>query len=767
MNTLKIKDLLLVAIPSLALLACAPQPQQALIDSSNSMPESPIDNTPMQGPTPVAERIAILNTAWGTPLGNSPEYRAGLGNRAYRGPRQISKDQKCTDNYLGEWPYRVKQGLIPFAVAYRTPKMEKIYDGMGVYKFDAEQQIYTNIVTPHITFTAHEVRKLKVSPASGLKLPIERLNLKPDPRTGEEYLNDYFVIKHQNGVHDLDEIGRLTDVRLTRVEGMDPNEPPHLNETYVTVHDGVKKYLIDIFADKIDFRSGYYEAIPGQTVRHDDLAVKFVREGHKKMVVARETTDYNNYAIYTMGRGWIDYTLCMNDIEIGVDKDIQIHDIRQVGRNPEYNKLVVDLVAKHIKNIPEGEEVSILYTNYGMPWPGGNPKGIMSSPQPLAKETFHENGFNNYLSSKRYLMAAFDESQGGKWTLNFSKSGGTGGEESRTNSLYSYAMQGTNAVSFELDPLDFPNIRENLDIAVAKDKRKNIIIVTSHWFGDNEDTKVVIRDLNNMPYNSKEDFKNHHFWLSWCERYTEDGTVEQQRIEDTASCGEGWSRITLTDVFYKQIPDFDIAYAARIRGGVERYGVFPNLDIAVLAQGAITKDGGGTVEVTSGTLKGAKLMVRPDYKPGIPEDLTYYDVFKPKGRNKNVSEDAFRPFNEFTKPEDHAWSGWDDYDGYIGTQGLAKIGKSLTAPGNAVSDVVYFGPYRTLFNAPSQITLPFDKARVDDTSTIRARIYNDLTEEYDPVYSVPGGQPIRIDVEAGTATFDVQVLGNFVLVDEG
>ncbi len=764
MNILIIKRLLAVAVSGVALAACAPQTDNSAVVEENTMP---IDNTPVVGPTPVEDRIAIVNTGWGTPIGNSPEYREGLGNRAYRGPRQTTEDEKCTDSYLGEWPYRVKQGLIPYAVAYKTPMLERLYDGLGIYKYDATAKTYTNIVYPKMVLTANEVRKLKVKPASSVKLPIERLNLNPDPRTGEDYLTDYFVIKHPNGVHDLDEIGRLTDVRLTRVEGMDPNEEPYLNETYVTLHDGTKKILVDMFGDKIDFRTGYYESVPGQSVRHDDLAVQMVREGHKKMVVSRETTDYNNYAIYTMGRGWIDYTLCMNDIEIGQGKDVEIHDVRQVGRNPEYNKLVVDLVAKHIKNFPEGEEVSILYTNYGMPWPGGNPVGNMSSPQPLAKETFHENGFNNFLSVKPYLIAAFDESNGGKWKLNFSKSGGVGGEESRTNSLYSYAMQGTNKVSFEDDPFDFPNIRENLDIAIPKDKRKNIIIVTSHWFGDNEDTKVVIRDLNNLPYNSKEDFKNHEFWVSWCERYTEDGTVEQKVIEDTAQCDADWTRITLTDVFYKQIPDFTVGYAMRIRGAVERYGVFPNLDIAISAEGAITKAGGGAVEVTDGKLAGAKLWVHPDYKPGIPEDLTYFDVFKPKGRYKNVAEDAFRPFNEFTKPEDHAWSAWDDFTGYIGTQGMAKPGKSLKAPKAAVSSVIYFGPYRTLFNAPSVITMPYDKSKVTDSAAIQAMVYNDFTDEYDPVYAVPGGQPLRVDEAAGTVSFDVQALGNFVLVQGG
>ncbi|WP_101758989.1 hypothetical protein [Oceanicoccus sp. KOV_DT_Chl] len=277
---------------------------------------------------------------------------------------------------------------------------------------------------------------------------------------------------------------------------------------------------------------------------------------------------------------------------------------------------------------------------------------------------------------------------------------------------------------------------------------------------------MVIRDLNNMPYNSKEDFKNEEFWISWCERYTGATEFEQKVIADDAQCDAGWTRITLTDVFHKQIPDFAVGYAARIRGGVERYGVFPELDINVVSKGAISKDNGGEVVVKSGQLAGAKLLVRPDYKPGIPEDLTYFDVFTPgaRGRLKNVSPDAFRPFNEFTKPEDHAWSAWNDFTGYIGTQGLANPGEPLKAPAKAVSEVIYFGPYRTIFNAPSLVTLPFDKSKVSDASKLKALIYNDLTNSYDPVYPVPGGAALRVDEKAGTATFDVQVLGNFVLV---
>ena len=56
--------------------------------------------------------MAILNTAWGTPKAYSAAYRSGLADRAYRGPKQMTEDEACTDMYVGTWPYRVKQGLI-------------------------------------------------------------------------------------------------------------------------------------------------------------------------------------------------------------------------------------------------------------------------------------------------------------------------------------------------------------------------------------------------------------------------------------------------------------------------------------------------------------------------------------------------------------------------------------------------------------------------------------------------------------------------------
>ena len=104
-----------------------------------------------------------------------------------------------------------------------------------------------------------------------------------------------------------------------------------------------------------------------------------------------------------------------------------------------------------------------------------------------------------------------------------------------------------------------------------------------------------------------------------------------------------------------------------------------------------------------------------------------------------------------------------DFNAMIGKQKKSNPYTEMPKLVNAVSDSVYFGPYRTLFKAPATITIPFDKTTVSDTSKIRAYIFNDLSQTFDPVFSVPGGTKISVDLNEGTASFDTQVLGVFVL----
>tara|TARA_B100000586_G_scaffold127053_1_gene91762 strand:- start:135 stop:422 length:288 start_codon:yes stop_codon:yes gene_type:complete len=82
---------------------------------------------------------------------------------------------------------------------------------------------------------------------------------------------------------------------------------------------------------------------------------------------------------------------------------------------------------------------------------------------------------------------------------------------------------------------------------------------------------------------------------------------------------------------------------------------------------------------------------------------------------------------------------------------------------NAVSEAIYFGPYRRIVNSPASISIPIDVSKIEHKDKIRAYIFNDLSREYDSVFKVPGGQSIQVDWDKGIATFDTQVLGIFVI----
>ena len=45
----------------------------------------------------------------------------------------------------------------------------------------------------------------------------------------------------------------------------------------------------------------------------------------------------------------------------------------------------------------------VIYTTFGLPWPGSNPRGPMSNAAPFINEVFHENAYLNFLSFKRYI----------------------------------------------------------------------------------------------------------------------------------------------------------------------------------------------------------------------------------------------------------------------------------------------------------------------------------------------------------------------------
>ena len=66
-------------------------------------------------------------------------------------------------------------------------------------------------------------------------------------------------------------------------------------------------------------------------------------------------------------------------------------------------------------------------------------------------------------------------------------------------------------------------------------------------------------------------------------------------------------------------------------------------------------------------------------------------------------------------------------------------------------------------NSPASVSIPIDVSKIENKDKIRAYIFNDLSRKYDPVFEVPGGTSIRVDLDKGIASFDTQVLGIFVI----
>jgi hypothetical protein len=62
-----------------------------------------------------------------------------------------------------------------------------------------------------------------------------------------------------------------------------------------------------------------------------------------------------------------------------------------------------------------------------------------------------------------------------------------------------------------------------------------------------------------------------------------------------------------------------------------------------------------------------------------------------------------------------------------------------------ISPVVMIGPYRTIVNKPASITLPFDTNKAGNAESVLPVIFNEVTQDWDPVFSVAGGAAMLVD----------------------
>lgn len=697
-----------------------------------------------QAATPVvpnADRVAVLITDWAEPEGFDAHYRRTVVSRSF-GARALRPDEPCTENFVGQFPFRSQIGLVPFAVAFETKGLEGVYDSMGLYRRSADGATYTSIVDPSVTIAAQDL-----PPTPGLVRPARDIEKKPlsrsfwalDPRDDTNYLDGVYQIGRSpvgrqanplafpNGIRDADEYSyaaAITDFGI-----LHEDQTPRLSPATQQVEQATIVTLQALFGDRIEVRHGAYAAFPPHTRVEDDVALELAKEGFRRMVLARETTDNNNYANNFMTKGYIERALCQG----GYGGQIEYQQARQVGRTPEYNLALLHIAKQNLDNIPQGAEVAVLYTTYGLPFPGSEAPGPFAAPHPWAAEVYHENAYNNYIAFKRYLEAYF----GDRYQFAWNPRGRAG--DLRTDNYYSYGIF-TPADSNTADPaLRFRTLRENIDIA-KQDGRKEVLVVLSHWYYNGRDPLLAIRVLQDIPLQTRDEVRDGQLWKLWCERRDASTPVPCDADDPDVV------RLQYTETFDRWAREFGIGYAHRIRGAVERFGVLPTtVDLEIAATGPIDRVRGGTVRVARGALRGTQLTVPPDAYPEQPERFTIKD---------------HRVFND---PADNMVSAWDDFDAHIGTQRVPV--RKADDQGRRVSAAVLLGPYRTLFNRPATVTIPVQTARKPEPARLRAFIYNEVSEDWEPVLPPAGSPGLRYDAAKRSVSFETQVLGVFLILE--
>jgi hypothetical protein len=689
---------------------------------------------------PSSERIAVLITDWAEPEGFDPLYRREVVKRSF-GAHAKSPNEPCTENFFGTDPYRVQLGLTPFAVGFQTKGLEGVYDSIGLYRLSADGQTYVSIYDPKVTVAASAVagRPGLITPAKDVKAPLSRSFWAVDPRDGTNYLEGVVMIgapargpgpnplAFPNGIRDADEYSWAAGI--TDFSILHEDLTPRMSPATVTVETTTAKVLRQLFGDQVDVRFGAYAPTEGMTRFEEDVALDFVKEGFRRMVLVRETTDNNNYANNVMTRGYIERALCL----AGHKDAVQFQQSRQVGRTPEYNLALLHVARKNLDNLPRGSEVAILYTTYGLPFPDRAAPGPFSAPHPWSKEVYHENAYNNYISFKRYLEAYY----GDRYRLQFNFKGTSG--DRRLDNYYSYGLSQPGDFTAPDAQSRFRTLRQNIDTA-KQEGRRNIIAVLSHWYYNGRDPLLAIRAMQRIPLNTRADFRSGKYWVDWCEKTDSPEPVPCDANDPTVHY------LQYSETFDSWAREFGIGYAHNIRGAVERFGVYPTtVNLNIVARGAVDREGGGSAEVASGPLKGAKVVVAVDAHPGEPEKF-----------------DA-KNYRAFSDPGDNLVSAWDSFEAYVGTQDvpLAYFGEHS----EVVSPAVLFGPYRTIVNRPATFTLPVPARRLtaDEAARLRAFVYNEASRDWDPVFVPAGSAPLRYDAKRRTATFDTQVFGVFAL----
>ena len=255
-----------------------------------------------------SKKIAVVVTDWGQPEGFSDSYYQGIAQRSRIGIQASSVDETCTENFVGDYPYRSSMGSYPHVSSFLTEGFEEYYDSFGMYRFDPTQGLYINVLDESVTLSREEAEQYERIKVTGSGDGYGRRNiLTVDPRDGTDPLPDYYKIFASNGIQDVREQDVVFYRRINKLLGAEKESTgmhpmTDFMELYLT--DFMKNY----FGDQVTIRFGMYEKNSGYSARHDDVALAMARwGGFKNMLLTRETTDHNFYANHFMTRNKVYY----------------------------------------------------------------------------------------------------------------------------------------------------------------------------------------------------------------------------------------------------------------------------------------------------------------------------------------------------------------------------------------------------------------------------------------------------------------------------
>jgi hypothetical protein len=661
--------------------------------------------------TPTKDKVAVLITDWGMPAGYNFEYAYHSHDYSRIGDLTQYPGQPCKIGHVGEFPHEMHMGLVPWVLTASYPGSEELFDSYGIYKLENDIYVNVNPVVPSVRSDMIPLGVPIMPVGEVISAMTGQLSYPPDPRTGEDLLAGWYMIGSRefpfpNGACDMFEGSCLTFMRYYGIMG-GPTESPESNVPAAeaeAIMASTRQQLEASFGDRIDVRFGMYEAVEGYTEHEMDVAQQFVREGFTKMLLTRETTDHNRYANEFFTGNYVKERLC----ELGVLDKVELYQTRQVGRTPEFNAMNIINLKPFIEAFPEGSTIAMIYVTRGLNWPAEGPSG-----HPWCNEVYHENAYLNYLSWKKALKTAFN----GRYNLVFTRAGVE--SDLLNDNFYSYGVTfGSNLGGH------FKSIRDIIQ-AAKEDGINRMIIAPCHWYYDNFDNILVMREPNNIPVVPKADLEAGKYDLTYCE------DVSGSRV----SCGSANAAATITAApSYSGVgQEFSTAYYTVLRGTLERFNLFPReTSIRIAASQLITKRDGGVVEATASfsMIKGARIEIPKDPYPERPQTFTPQTAI---------------PIND---PRDTNDCMWEDTVINIGQQLNPPAMKSASPAGPAV----HFGPYRNFFNRDVTITIPY-RTMLTGGKEINVYIYNHVTKDWDEIKAEK--------TENGLVTFETQVLGLF------